>query len=83
MHPAAQPDAAPAASSRASTPDLSRPAPTPQVSQLLGVPAESWPPGSFESGQMVVDKARHWRGLVMAMYLNSYASFWCVCLGLI
>jgi hypothetical protein len=48
----------------------------PQTSELLGVPQEQWPAGSFESGQMVIDKSRHWRGLVTAMYINSYAAFW-------
>lgn len=50
----------------------------PQTAELLGVPQSQWPSGSFESGQMVLDKSRHWRGLVMAMYINTYSSFWCV-----
>lgn len=49
-----------------------------QTAELLGVPQSTWPAGSFESGQMVLDKSRHWRGLVMSMYINSYSSFWCV-----
>lgn len=49
----------------------------PQTAELLGVPQSQWPSGSFESGQMVLDKSRHWRGLVMAMYINTYSSFWC------
>lgn len=47
-----------------------------QTSELLGVPREVWPAGSFESGQIVIDKSRHWRGLVLAMYINSYSGFW-------
>lgn len=47
-----------------------------QTAELLGVPQDQWPAGSFESGQMVIDKARHWRGLVMAMYINTYSRFW-------
>ncbi|KIZ05690.1 hypothetical protein MNEG_2267 [Monoraphidium neglectum] len=48
----------------------------PEAEQMLGVPRSDWFRGSFESGQMVVDKARHWRGLLTAAWLNSYASFW-------
>jgi hypothetical protein len=47
-----------------------------QTAELLGVPQDQWPAGSFESGQMVINKARHWRGLVMAMYINTYSRFW-------
>jgi hypothetical protein len=47
-----------------------------QTAELLGVAQDQWPAGSFESGQMVIDKARHWRGLVMAMYINTYSRFW-------
>lgn len=43
---------------------------------MLGVPRSQWFRGSFESGQMVLDKRRHWRGLVTAAWLNSYAHFW-------
>ena len=43
---------------------------------MLGVPRESWAAGSFESGQMVIDKRRHWRGLLTAVWLNTYAHFW-------
>jgi hypothetical protein len=49
---------------------------TTQAEQMLGVPRSDWFRGSFESGQMVVDKARHWRGLLTAAWLNSYASCW-------
>jgi alpha 1,2-mannosyltransferase len=49
----------------------------PQAAEMLGVPRSEWPGGSFESGQMVIDKARHWRGLVAAAWLNAYAPFWC------
>jgi hypothetical protein len=45
---------------------------------MLGVPQSDWFAGSFESGQMVVDKKRHWRGLATAAWLNTYARFWCV-----
>ena len=43
---------------------------------MLGVPRSDWYPGSFESGQMVLDKRRHWRGVATAAWLNSYAAFW-------
>lgn len=43
---------------------------------MLGVPRRDWFDGSFESGQIVVDKRAHWRGLVTAAWLNSYAGFW-------
>lgn len=46
------------------------------------MPREQWYAGSFESGQMVVDKRRHWRGLLSATYLNSYATFWCAAFSL-
>ncbi|KAI8468938.1 MAG: mannosyltransferase putative-domain-containing protein [Monoraphidium minutum] len=48
----------------------------PEAEAMLGVPRGEWHPGSFESGQMVVDKKRHWRGLLAAAYFNSYAHFW-------
>ena len=43
---------------------------------MLGVPRGQWYPGSFESGQMAIDKRRHWRGLLTAAYFNSNAHFW-------
>lgn len=43
---------------------------------MLGVPRDQWPKGSFESGQMAVDKKRHWRGLLTATWFNSHAHFW-------
>lgn len=36
-------------------------------------PREAW---QFESGQMVVDKARCWRALHVAMHLNEYSDWW-------
>ncbi|GBF93077.1 hypothetical protein Rsub_05688 [Raphidocelis subcapitata] len=48
----------------------------PQAEQMLGLPRSEWYPGSFESGQMVINKRRHWRGLVVAAWFNSYANFW-------
>lgn len=47
---------------------------------MLGLTREEWPSVSFESGQMVIDKKRHWRGLVTAAWFNSYAHFWWVTL---
>ena len=44
---------------------------------MLGVPTAQWFGGSLESGQMVLNKRRHWRGLVVAAWLNGYAHFWC------
>ncbi|GIL63128.1 hypothetical protein Vafri_17254 [Volvox africanus] len=46
----------------------------PEVAQILNISASLIPAGSFESGQMVIDKARHWRGLLLATYLNVYGS---------
>ena len=43
------------------------PHPHPQVYAILELPPRSRPRGTHESGQMVVDKARHWRGLVLAV----------------
>lgn len=48
----------------------------PEAEQLLGLPRERWFPGSFESGQMVLDKRRHWRGLSLAVYLNAHAQLY-------
>eukprot|EP00877_Chromochloris_zofingiensis_P001671 jgi/Chrzof1/11504/UNPLg00437.t1 len=48
----------------------------PQAEQMLGVPKSIWYPGSFASGQMVVDKYKHWKGLLLSVYLNSNAHFW-------
>ncbi|GIL68802.1 hypothetical protein Vafri_22039 [Volvox africanus] len=47
---------------------------TPEVAQILNISASLIPAGSFESGQMVIDKARHWRGLVLAAYMNVYGA---------
>jgi alpha 1,2-mannosyltransferase len=43
---------------------------------MLDLPSSQWYQNSFESGQMLVDKSRHWQGLMLATYLNSYARFW-------
>ena len=48
----------------------------PEGEQLLGLPRDKWFAGSFESGQMVLDKRRHWRGLATAVYLNAHASLY-------
>ncbi|GFR52395.1 hypothetical protein Agub_g14905 [Astrephomene gubernaculifera] len=44
----------------------------PEVSQILNISNRQLPSGTYESGQMVIDKARHWRGLLVAAYLNVY-----------
>ncbi|GIL84768.1 hypothetical protein Vretimale_14448 [Volvox reticuliferus] len=46
----------------------------PEVAQILNISASRLPAGSFESGEMVIDKARHWRGLVLAAYMNVYGA---------
>lgn len=57
-------------------PGLRAAVPAAQVSDMLRLPRRRWFGGSFESGQLVVDKRRHWRGLALAVYFNSYAAFW-------
>ena len=47
-----------------------------QAEAMLGVPRASWPAGSFESGQVALHKRRHWRGLLLAVWLNTHAHFW-------
>ncbi|GLC36242.1 hypothetical protein PLESTB_001364800 [Pleodorina starrii] len=46
----------------------------PEITRILNIPASQMPSGTFESGQMVIDKARHWRGLLVAAYMNFYGS---------
>ncbi|GLI66684.1 hypothetical protein VaNZ11_010617 [Volvox africanus] len=46
----------------------------PEVARILNISASLLPAGSFESGQMVIDKARHWRGIVLAAYMNVYGA---------
>ncbi|GBF98544.1 pantothenate synthetase [Raphidocelis subcapitata] len=48
----------------------------PQAEEMLGVPRARWFPGSFESGQMALDKRRHWRGLAAALWFNAHPNFW-------
>jgi alpha 1,2-mannosyltransferase len=38
--------------------------------EALGVPLEDRPRGSFESGQMLLDKRRCWQPLLLAIYFN-------------
>ncbi|PNW78213.1 hypothetical protein CHLRE_09g386734v5 [Chlamydomonas reinhardtii] len=44
----------------------------PEIHEVLRFPNEQVPKVTFESGQMVIDKARHWRGLLLAVYMNVY-----------
>jgi alpha 1,2-mannosyltransferase len=46
----------------------------PQLAQMLGLQRAQMPPGSHESGQVVWDKQRHWRGLLLALYLNVHSA---------
>ena len=46
------------------------PAPPPQVYEILGIPPPLRPRVSYESGQILVDKARHWPGLMLTLFLN-------------
>jgi alpha 1,2-mannosyltransferase len=39
----------------------------PQVFNILEIPSHARPSVSHESGQMVLDKARHWKGLLLCM----------------
>ncbi|GLC36605.1 hypothetical protein PLESTM_000470500 [Pleodorina starrii] len=46
----------------------------PEVARILNISSAHMPVGTFESGQMVIDKARHWRGLLVAAYMNVYGT---------
>ncbi|KAG2436436.1 hypothetical protein HXX76_006739 [Chlamydomonas incerta] len=48
-----------------------------EAPRILNVSASRMPLNTFESGQMVLDKARHWRGLLAAAYMNMHGGlFW-------
>ncbi|PNW86953.1 hypothetical protein CHLRE_02g102750v5 [Chlamydomonas reinhardtii] len=48
-----------------------------EAPRILNVSASRMPHNTFESGQMVLDKARHWRGLLIAAYMNMHGRlFW-------
>ncbi|KAG2454624.1 hypothetical protein HYH02_000465 [Chlamydomonas schloesseri] len=48
-----------------------------EAPRILNVSASRLPHNTFESGQMVLDKARHWRGLLAAAYMNIHGRlFW-------
>ncbi len=44
----------------------------PELHEVLGLRRGDMPQHSFESGQMLIDKKRHWLGLRVALYLNHY-----------
>lgn len=48
----------------------------PQVSEVLELRPPGLPPDSFESGQMLIDKKTHWRGLQMAVFFNLWGRVW-------
>ena len=39
----------------------------PQVFEVLGIPSATRPRVTHESGQILVDKSRHWKGLLLCM----------------
>jgi alpha 1,2-mannosyltransferase len=51
-------------------PDFWRSEVKPGAWEALGIPPALRPAGSHESGQVVIDKARAWRPLLLAIYLN-------------
>jgi alpha 1,2-mannosyltransferase len=51
-------------------PDFWRSQAKPGAWDALGIPPELRPPGSHESGQVVIDKQRAWKPLLLAIYLN-------------
>ncbi len=62
----------------------------PELHEILGLRRRDMPPHSFEAGQMLIDKRRHWLGLRVALYLNYYhetffdlftVGSWLGCLG--
>jgi hypothetical protein len=54
-------------------PDFDQPDPPPAVWNLLGIPYRREPP--VESGQVLVDKVRCWRALVLCGWLNEHSDF--------
>lgn len=55
-------------------PDYSRLAPGRQIWSLCGIPYRDEP--EFESGQILVDKERCWRPLMLALWYNANADFY-------
>jgi ADP-heptose:LPS heptosyltransferase len=55
-------------------PDYGRFAPAHPAWELTGVPQRDEP--EFESGQIVVDKERCWRPLMLTMWMNEHSDFW-------
>jgi hypothetical protein len=55
-------------------PDFGRLEPSRNIWELTGVPYRDEP--EFESGQIVLDKARCFRPLSLAMWFNEYSDFW-------
>ncbi|KAG2501658.1 hypothetical protein HYH03_000162 [Edaphochlamys debaryana] len=43
-----------------------------ELPRILNLTKRDVPRGTHESGQMVIDKSRHWRGLLVAAYMNMY-----------
>jgi hypothetical protein len=55
-------------------PDMDRLSPDAAIWDICGVPYRDEP--AFESGQVVVDKARCWTALRLAMHLNEHSDFY-------
>lgn len=55
-------------------PDYGRLGPDRSVWGLTGVPYRDEP--EFESGQVLIDKARCWRELLLTMWFNEHSDFW-------
>ncbi|GFR51145.1 hypothetical protein Agub_g13500 [Astrephomene gubernaculifera] len=52
------------------------PTAVPELAHILGVHRRDLPDSSFEAGQMLIDKRKHWRGLRVALYFNYYHNVW-------
>jgi hypothetical protein len=55
-------------------PDISQTAANRSIWRLTGVPDRNEP--EFESGQIVVDKSRNWRELILTNWFNEESAFW-------
>ncbi|KXZ53028.1 hypothetical protein GPECTOR_8g395 [Gonium pectorale] len=56
--------------------DYWAPTAVPALARVLGIPPADMPASTFEAGQMLIDKRRHWRGMRVALYFNYYNEVW-------
>ncbi|KAG2493698.1 hypothetical protein HYH03_008212 [Edaphochlamys debaryana] len=61
--------------------DLWAAAPAPGAQHALGVLRSQRPPAALQGGVVLVDKSRHWKGLVAAAWLSRHGAHWGPLLG--